>query len=384
MVAGRLYRRFGIIEFTQVFYVLSVIDFEIQSRREELKIQAQGQFRGDIRHQRNSEGGIEEVLGRRAWIILVHNVEKTWNMRIRHIWLQVGTHFIVPMAYVAEWADSSLDTPSITRLASGALHTRRNIVALYIRTILSQVKFSLQPFAVSLINPSEFKRILSYLYRDIKAASIADVTTLLLQIPRVVYRLKLEICILLLSVLLLTSLSRALKKRVNVCARVCTQVIVDPWKVDLEALEFAPQSTCIADIEAAFLRILYSPAQHSQAINIPQTSVVQVGALNTIGSTTLYNPPFCAFFHCPLIALVCFLKYSMVPLLVSALGLDDNSSEHDSLPPMFIFSLIFGTIYTFALLAVAVIWALFAYHHLPTVEDICSNIVKDINLFVSS
>ncbi|GAW03088.1 hypothetical protein LENED_004780 [Lentinula edodes] len=36
----------------------------------------------------DSEGGIEEVLGRRAWIILVHNVEKTWNMRIRHIWLQ--------------------------------------------------------------------------------------------------------------------------------------------------------------------------------------------------------------------------------------------------------------------------------------------------------
>ncbi|KAJ3849376.1 hypothetical protein EV368DRAFT_85622 [Lentinula lateritia] len=233
------------------------------------------------------------------------------------------------------------------------------------------------------MNPSEFKRVLSYLYRDIKTASTVNIATLLLCFSRVVYGLKLEICILLPLVLLLTSFSRALKKRVDVCARVCTQVIVDPSKVDLEALDFASQSTCIADIEAVFLRV-YSPAQHSQAINIPQIPVVQMGAFNTIGSTTLYNPPFCAFFHCPLIALVCFLKYSMVPLLVSALGLGDNSSEHDSLPPMFIFSLTFGTIYMFALLAVAVIWALFAYHHLPTAEEICSDIVKDITLFVSS
>ncbi|KAJ4485201.1 hypothetical protein J3R30DRAFT_1324015 [Lentinula aciculospora] len=292
------------------------------------------------------EDGIEELQSCRLWTILVCNVKKDWNQRIRKVWLR-------------------------TLLLSLILH-----LALCVAGEISWMVI----FEPSLA--SELKNILIPSSFDSQSTSNALASTFSTHISRILYKFKIELCVYLLLVFIMTLFANTLKKRVDICGRIFTQVILDLSKLNLEALGFLAEPTCITDVEDIFLRLL-NPMRRSQA-NIISPEILQSGASSIINWKPLYNPLFCAFFHCPLIAFVCFLKFSMVPLLASALGLGDESSMDYSFPPAtFIFSLIFGLIYLLALLCVAVLWSIYAYHRLPTAEDMWSSFVMDVDLFVS-
>ncbi|KAJ3802624.1 hypothetical protein GGU11DRAFT_554894 [Lentinula aff. detonsa] len=272
------------------------------------------------------EEGIEETAGYRGWVILVDEVKKDWNKRITFIWFQTFCCLLVLHPAFCILGELSW----LYIFESVSLSDLRNLVR--------------PPYGIS--------RFMS------------SATTL--QILRAFYeKFMLELCIFLSLVFLLTLFVKTLRRRVNICALICSQVIVDHAKMDLEAMGFSAQSTCIADAEDIFLQLLQSfdVPQHSQSRIDPQRYIIPARASSMINNRTLYNPLFFVFFHCPLIAIVCFIKFSI-----------------STLPPgTFLFSLIFGVIYILALLAVVVIWSFFAFHRLPTAEDIWGRFVMDLN-----
>ncbi|KAJ3841302.1 hypothetical protein F5878DRAFT_22479 [Lentinula raphanica] len=167
-----------------------------------------------------------------------------------------------------------------------------------------------------------------------------------------------------------------LKKRVDVCARVCIKAVSNPSSVAIEDLGVSAESDClIADAEYLFLRLSQS-SRHSPPETFPQTSVSEDGSSSIINKGTLYNPSLFVFFHCPLIAILCFIKFSMIPLFLS------TPANESSTPPSgaVLFGVIFGVISTSALLAVAIVWSLFAYHLLPHVEDIWAAFLLDLEV----
>ncbi|KAE9396329.1 hypothetical protein BT96DRAFT_922175 [Gymnopus androsaceus JB14] len=223
-------------------------------------------------------------------------------------------------------------------------------------------------------------------WKPVGPAANSHITIQLFQIPWLIFtQFKLEFCIFPTLVVLLAFFTQTLKRRMGACARVCTQAILDPLKLDIaigsgEVRGFSAQADCISDAEDVFSRVLqsvYSSGHGLRASADVEAPVDRVEA-PIITHDVLYNRAFCAFIHCSLIALISFLKFSMIPIFTSVSA---HGNGHSSLSPSgFIFALVFGLIYTLALLAVSVVWAMFAYHRLPTEDDMWSEFLNDVEL----
>ncbi|KAF9074312.1 hypothetical protein BDP27DRAFT_1316845, partial [Rhodocollybia butyracea] len=295
------------------------------------------------------EEGVDEHLnsGYRLWASLVSNTQSLWDSRLRALWIRTLLFILILH-------------PTLCLLGELIwLYSFESYSASDIQYIISSSSWYPSPNA--------------------------NIAAQLLRTPALVLeKFYLEFCIFPFLVFIVTIFMKTLRNRLKVCAQVCTISILDPLK--LGDAVFSTQPACTAQVEDAFCRKLQNLQSHhtmQESVGLETSAVT--GAPNIFRKTTLYDPAFCAFIHCPLVALVCFLKFSMVSLFISAPGLKDDQLAHTPLSSArFILSLIFGLVYSFSILAVAVIWSLLAYHQLSTEDEIWGHFLKDLDTIPSS